>query len=467
LITALVGFVILFVAATIYAIYFNAQWTKATNEAAEEKAQRLQYASDNDVKDADVKRYADAAKKQSVVHALMAERDTLANAITGQPKTATASAAAAAQAARKAADDELAKAKIQGVTVPGDLATAVKNLADAIITVDGERKKAQADADAAAAKTVQVTTDQNAMLKAKDDQIAAVTADAAKNKAEIEVYRKEKGDSIVGIQADADQKLKDVQAAADIVQKDGTKKDAVIKTQEKKIAELIRRLLSTRVNVTEAMVQQADGTILRAPSQNTVFINIGQKQSVTPGLTFEVYDKVKGIPPMGDGMRDAQMPEGKASIEVIHVLPTSAECRVIHTALGETLTEGDLIMNLVFDPNAHYKFLVYGKFDMSNEGTPNAADADVVKRLVTQWGGRLATAADVNTDFVVLGAVPVVPILSPDDQNDPGKVKGRDDKQAELDAFLKVQADAGDLGIPLMNQNRFLYFVGYYDQSAK
>jgi hypothetical protein len=469
LIIALVIFVIGFVVATVYAIYFNAQWTKTVAERDSERSQRIQYANDADVVNPDVKKFADATKKpaQSVIDLLMVERESLAKDITGTPNTPTAVADAAAKAASTYATGRLTSGKVTGVTLPPDLASQIKNLSDAIVTLDAARIQAQADRDAAAAATVKATADRDAMLKDKDTLIAQANADRDKAAADRDAYMKTKGDSVTQIQADADQKLKDVQAAPEKLQTEITNRDSQLKVLVKDNETLLRRLRDTRVNVTEAMIQQPDGVILRAPSLNTVFINIGQKQSVTAGLTFEVYDKIKGIPPMGNGMRDAEMPAGKASIEVIHVLPTSAECRVIHTELGETITEGDLIMNLVFDPNAKYKFLVYGNFDMTNEATPNSTDADVIKRLVSQWGGRLVTAVDVNTDFVVLGAEPEVPVLSADDQNDPTKVKQRDDKQAALDAYLDVQAQAVRLGIPIMNQNRFLYFVGYYDQASK
>jgi predicted RNase H-like nuclease (RuvC/YqgF family) len=110
---------------------------------------------------------------------------------------------------------------------------------------------------------------------------------------------------------------------------------------------------------------------------------------------------------------------------------------------------------------------VYGNFDMSNEGTPTSTDTDVIKRLVTQWGGRLVTKVDPSTDFVVLGSEPVVPVLSADDQNDPPKVQQRDAMQAALDAYQEVEKQAIELGIPILNQNRFLYFTGYYDQAAR
>ncbi len=466
LIVALVVFVIGFVVATIYAIYYNAQWAKAQVDADHERTTRLQYVNEADVTNPDIQKYVAAAKKpQAAINVVIAERSLLAKDISGKADMSSTQADAAAAAALKYASDHLAK--VQGVTVPGDLSGAIKSLADAIVTVDAERDKAQADAKAAADAAAQTTAARDALLKAKDDQMAQISADKDKAIAEIEAWRKEKGESITQISADADQKQKDLQAAADKLQTEITKRDGQIKDLNKKLDAVMRRLHDTHVNTNEAIVQQSDGNILSAPTQDTVFINIGQQQSVTLGLTFEVYDKAKGIPPLGDGMRDTEMPEGKASIEVIHVLPASAECRVVKRALGETITEGDLIMNLVFDPHTHYKFMVYGNFDLSNEGTPSPADADVIKRLISQWGGRLVNSVDTTTDFVVLGAEPVVPVLSAEDQNDPPKVQKRDAMAAALDAYTAVQSKAVELGIPIMNQNRFLYFIGYYDQAGR
>jgi hypothetical protein len=467
LVTAVVIFVILFVVSTIYAIYYNAQWTKSQLDADRERTARAQFVNDADLTNPDIQNYVKLAHKpKAAINAVMDERDQLSRFIAGSPEP-TSKVADDVTKTLAYASDRLTTAKIQSVTVSADLNTTVRNLADAVVTIDSERTKAQADAAASAAAAVATTNERDGLLKKKDDDIAAVTADKDKAVAEIEDWRKAKGGDIDQIKADADQKIKDLQAAADKLQVEINKRDADLKDKIKLTEALENRLRTTRVNTNEPIIQQADGKLLRIPSQDTVFINIGQQQSVTLGLTFEVYDQYKGIPALGDGMRDADLPEGKASIEVIHVLPTTSECRVIHRALGETLTEGDLIMNLVYDPNAHYKFMVYGNFDMSNEGTATPADADVIKRLITQWGGRLVNTVDVSTDFVVLGSEPDVPVLSKEDENDPVKEQRRDAQQAALDAYLDVQSKAVELGIPIMNQNRFLYFVGYYDQANR
>lgn len=468
LITAVVVFVIGFVVATIYAIYYNAQWAKSQVDADHERTTRLQYVTEAGVTNPEVQKYVAAAKKpQAAIDVVIAERNVLAKDISGAADTPAAKADASTAASFKYANDRLSGAKIQGVTMPSDLATAIKNLSDAIVTVSAERDKAQKDAESANKTMVDTTSARDGLLQAKDAQIAAVTADKDKAIAEIEAWRKEKGENITQIGTDADQKLKDVQAAAEKLQTEITKRDAQIKQFTHEIDAMRNRLPATHVNPNEAIVLQSDGVILSAPTQNTVFISVGQQQSVTLGLTFEVYDKAKGIPTLGAGMREGDMPEGKASIEVIHVLPASAECRVVKKALGETITEGDLIMNLVYDPHTHYKFMVYGNFNLSNEGQPTPADTDVLKRLISQWGGRLVNSVDTTTDFVVLGAEPVVPTLSAEEQNDPPKVQQRDAKQAALDAYIEVQSSAVKLGIPIMNQNRFLYFIGYFDQAGR
>src|SRR6185312_7874036 len=90
-------------------------------------------------------------------------------------------------------------------------------------------------------------------------------------------------------------------------------KDRQLNADLKLIAGFKAKLHQSRVNPNEAIVQHADGNIIRVSENNTCFINIGQQQSVTKGLTFEVYDKNKGIPPLADGLSDTNLPVGKAS----------------------------------------------------------------------------------------------------------------------------------------------------------
>jgi len=61
----------------------------------------------------------------------------------------------------------------------------------------------------------------------------------------------------------------------------------------------------------------------------------------------------------------------------------------------------------------------------------------------------------------------VVPNYTQEELQDPAIAKRRADIQAELDAYLEVVQKARELHVPILNQNRFLYFVGYYDLAKR
>ncbi|HWP39981.1 MAG TPA: hypothetical protein VNL70_03570, partial [Tepidisphaeraceae bacterium] len=213
------------------------------------------------------------------------------------------------------------------------------------------------------------------------------------------------------------------------------------------------------------VTRQPDGRIVRLPGNDVAFIDLGLGDQVTPGLTFEVFDKVEGIPPPGDPATEENLPQGKASLEVIRVGPTSSECRITRRAPGAALSEGDLIVNLVYDRNTKYNFLVHGNFDLDQNGVATSQDAEVIKRLITQWGGNIVGEINVDTDFVVLGKEPVIP----DRPTEPDPIAQANYERAiaEYDVYQEISAKARTYRIPILNQNRFLYLVGYYEQAKR
>jgi hypothetical protein len=131
------------------------------------------------------------------------------------------------------------------------------------------------------------------------------------------------------------------------------------------------------------------------------------------------------------------------------------------------LAEGDLIVNLIFDRNTKYNFVVYGNFDLDQNGEATPADADIVRRLITQWGGKVVDQVNVDTDFVVLGKEPVLRTYTSEERQDPFVQKAMADEQAALDAYIAVRDRATQLRVPVLNQNRFLYLIGYYNQAKR
>src|SRR5207237_669052 len=85
--------------------------------------------------------------------------------------------------------------------------------------------------------------------------------------------------------------------------------------------------------------------------------------------------------------------------------------------------------------NIKYNFVVYGDFDMDRNGVATPGEADIVKRLITQWGGKLMDLVNVDTDFVVLGKEPVLPTFTKEELQDPFNAKKLADAQAALDAY--------------------------------
>jgi hypothetical protein len=303
---------------------------------------------------------------------------------------------------------------------------------------------------------------------AKDKELAdARAADQAELAKATDQYNSRQSaiDEIKKLQDDASKKAQDsaqatqTQLAELNKQLDQAKAD-LTKTQAK--------LSSFHVDATNAAVRQGDGHVIRIPGNGICYINLGQGDHVTPGLTFEVYDQATGVPPIpANATGDEQLPVGKASIEITRVGTTSSECRIVRTTQGAVLSEGDIIANLVYDPNTKYNFFVYGKFDLANTGRPNDADGEVIKRLVTQWGGKVVDQVSVDTDFVVLGTEPTLPSFSKEELDQPLNADKLAKAQAEVEKYHEIIQNARDLHIPILNQNRFLYYVGYYDQAKR
>jgi len=241
---------------------------------------------------------------------------------------------------------------------------------------------------------------------------------------------------------------------------------AAIKQKDQQIDGLTQRLKGVRVNPNEATVQKPDGEIVRLPGNGLAYINLGVGDHVAVGMTFKVFDRFTGVPSLGaDGTRETDMPVGKGELEIIKIGPGFSECRIIAKEPGISLVQGDLVVNLVYDRTQKYSFVVYGDFDLDGDGRTSPGDAEVIRRLITQWGGNVVNEVNVNTDFVVMGREPKVDAKPPADNAVEQAAYQR--AMAELDKYLEVRKQAMAMNIPILNQNRFLNFVGYTSQAGR
>jgi multidrug efflux pump subunit AcrA (membrane-fusion protein) len=460
LITALVIFAILFVTATIFAFIYNARATRADLDLDNLRKKYNTVVAEGALTSPEVTTLRDAGGGDTVVNVAMAQTRQLA-ALLGGRDVATAT-----QVARKALDGARESVKKFGIALGNDTSSAVTALAQAVVAREAQIAQLTADRDANAKQVAAAKAQQEAQVAAHTAALEEARAAAAQATANATSTLGSKDEQVAQIEKErADERAK-AAADAEALRAQMTERDGAIKQKDDEINRLRQKLGATRGNVTTAVMTQADGQIIRLPGNDIAYIDLGAGEQIAPGMTFEVYDKSDGVPPPATP-DSTDLPAGKASLEVLRVGATSAECRITRTAPGAQLTEGDLIANLVYDRNTKFTFFVFGNFDLDGNGVATAGDANVIKQLVTQWGGRVADKIDVSTDFAVLGPEPVVPTFTDEEKADPINAKKLEDAEAALKAYDEVVQRAGELNIPVLNQNRFLYYVGYFEQAKR
>ncbi|MBI4578849.1 MAG: hypothetical protein HY718_04050, partial [Planctomycetes bacterium] len=84
-----------------------------------------------------------------------------------------------------------------------------------------------------------------------------------------------------------------------------------------RITELVATLATFRPSAeTTSLLEIADGYVVQTVwEQRIVYVNLGRKDHIKPGMTFAVYSKIRGIP--ADG-------KGKATIRVTNVFETTS-----------------------------------------------------------------------------------------------------------------------------------------------
>ncbi|HTL28598.1 MAG TPA: hypothetical protein VL282_05240 [Tepidisphaeraceae bacterium] len=405
----------------------------------------------------------------SVVDILAKQRDDLAKKATGDPDY---------EKAINAADNAIRIAMERGKKAGSTMQTAtltdtVNGLTQTLLARQAEVDNLKAQLQDANKKLQANAGEMQAMRQAMDAQLAEVRKGADEATAAASADRTGKDEQLKKISADFDAQLK--AATENINQQQVQIGDLNKQLNEKNImiADLQNRLGGIRPNVAQVGVRQADGKITRLPGNGVAYIDLGTGDHVVPGMTFEVYDRAQGVPPAGDPATVEDLPKGKGSIEVLRVGATSSECRIIKSQPGQNVAEGDVIANIIYDKNKKNDFYVYGSFDLTKDGPPGPndqprpQDAEVIKRLISQWGGTVTDKINVNTDFVVLGKEPIVPEYTKEQLADPLMSAAYNKAVEDQQKYQAVVDQAKALHIPILNQPRFLYMTGYYEMSKR
>ncbi len=198
-----------------------------------------------------------------------------------------------------------------------------------------------------------------------------------------------------------------------------------------------------------------DARIIRVDLQiGIVYLDVGTEDRVYPGLTFSVYDSSVPIPEDG---------KGKAEIEIFDVKQKVSAARVTRSTKKNPIVPDDIIANLIWDSKTSNNFVVAGDFDFDRDGMVEKGGIDRVRELIERWGGVIVKDVTINTDFVILGSEPRAMALPSTEDMDanPSLQRRYEESVAAAVEYEQVMRQAESLSVPVFNQNRFLYMIGY------
>ncbi len=201
-----------------------------------------------------------------------------------------------------------------------------------------------------------------------------------------------------------------------------------------------------------------DGRIIALEgSGDQVFINIGKKDRVVPGMTFEVFDDANAI----QSSDRSGYSRGKASIQVLRVADATSTCKIVRSTTSRPVVKDDVIANAVFNPNYKYKFLVHGKFDVDGDGRPSESEAAYLKSRIVDWGGIVIDGDELtgDLDFLVLGMQPPMPSPLPPDATE-AQIQANLEARTARETYDRLFKQATDARIPVLNANRFEVLTG-------
>lgn len=207
---------------------------------------------------------------------------------------------------------------------------------------------------------------------------------------------------------------------------------------------------------------KADGRIISViGGRSEVFLSLGRADRLQMGMTFEVFGANELVK-----LTEYGELRGKATLEVVSVDESASLARVVRLTRGRSITEGDAIINLVYDPQATYKFYVYGDFKLEGSSGTGADGKDRIISKIVRWGGEVSNELSYDVDYLILGEPPPLPPAEGQGDVDPVRIAQRVQAQREYQTYQELigAATSPSLNIPVLNQNRFLALVGEYDR---
>jgi methylglyoxal synthase len=434
---------------------FIFQLTK--NKAAENRAQTAEHRLDQYVGRGAPPYYVDeaTARRTNVVAVMAEDLAKVAQLVTGGDKDVGATVLAKSEqvltdiGARKPGTIAKGDTLLAALTRLGDLYAQAQSTADALIT---EMKRLRED-----------NASLTARLKTQADQFDAQVASLSTQ------LNQTQGDKSRAVEQ-KDAQLRDLQATLDVreqqlqkLKREGStvsrEKDLEITQLEAVIADLQGKIRAIKPETFDpnAILTSADGRIMRAiPGSRVVYINLGAKDKIKPGMGFEIFSRTRES---GSDLR------GKASVEVVTAMEETAECRVTRSS-RQPILEGDIVVNIAYERNRRPKFVVRGDFDLDYDGVTDYNGVEQITSLIRQWGGQVVDTLDESVDFVVIGLPPTGPSAAPDERASAVVRDQAQQKDLERSRFRAEIERAQKMFIPVITQNQFLFLTGFAGETA-
>lgn len=429
-----------FVLATVFYGKFN----KAQGELKSQAANVEQYVKASEQQRDDIRQMLQPAKakNKSVVGYLAESMQTAMQRVTGNKNDSP-----------EALTEKLSK--VEGAD-SASLLALIEDRANRIKALDDQVKAAEA-ARAAALADKQAEVDR---VKGVEERHAATLAAIS---AQVEEYKKEVDTFRDGTnKARADMEARVASITSEFAQREQELSARIAKLQEENLvsAGQIAKLRGERNQ--ELFKGRAEESLVDTkvvalkPNENAVVIGIGRKQKVDVGMSFAIYGDAASIkldPVTGE------YPRGKANVEVIAVSDTTSTCRLLSESKGNPVAVGDAVANALYDPNKTYSFLIYGNFDVNNDGIATPLEQSDLKALIEGWGGKSVEDLGGDVDFLVLGQRPILPPRPGADA--PIEILQEYIRLSRIvERYDSLYKQAISTGLPVLNENRLYTLIG-------
>ncbi len=359
----------------------------------------------------------------------------------------------------KSLTDRLATAKTQEEslnTIKSELTTERDQLKSTVAQqesilqgVDKKTAELQSQIDGLNKSLADATAEHLKAVEDTKNTIAPLTNATTDYSRSVEEMQKIASDSKAAMEQDYKGRIQDLQKNADGLSAERDTLRTKLEQAEKKLA-----LFEVKPEDPSSLV---DGHIIEVGGpDSTVYLDIGQKHRVVPGMTFEVFSTPEQVQNNKNGAL-----RGKASIQVLRVTNDTSTARVTRSSPNQPVSRNDVLVNAVYSPTYTYRMLVYGKFDVNNDGKPSVGEAAVIRNRIQDWGGQVIDSEKVtgDLDFIVIGNPPPKPTPLSSTADDI-ETQAYTQAKNEYDTYERITKEAMDARIPMLNWNRFKTLTG-------